>query len=261
MNKVLAGKVCLITGTTGIGAASARLFAREGARVCCVGREEDHARQLAESLRADGGEATFYAEDLTLAGAAERALAACLEAFDRLDVLLHIAGISGRKFGDGPLHECTDAGWDTVLDTNVKALFQLNRACLRHWLEHQRPGNIINMASVLGFSPEPKFFATHAYAASKGAIIALSRAAAAYYAPHGIRVNVIAPALVDTPMAQRAVQDPMVHKFLTAKQPLIREALTDEDVAAGVLYLAADASRAVTGTVLVVDGGWCVSGG
>src|SRR5439155_1682400 len=119
----------------------------------------------------------------------------------------------------------------------------------------------LNMASVLAFAPSPRHFATIAYTAAKGGIIAFSRQAAAQYAPAGIRVNVLAPGLVDTPMAARAIGDPTIRAYLAAKQPLTGGPLCPEDCAEAAVFLCSDAARALTGVVLPVEGGWCVSEG
>jgi NAD(P)-dependent dehydrogenase (short-subunit alcohol dehydrogenase family) len=116
------------------------------------------------------------------------------------------------------------------------------------------------MASVLGFSPEPQFFATHAYAASKGAILGLSRSMASYYAPHKIRVNVIAPSLIRTPMSRRAQENPAIRERMKTKQPLREDLIEAEEVARAALFLLGDDSRFITGDVLTVDAGWTVSG-
>jgi NAD(P)-dependent dehydrogenase (short-subunit alcohol dehydrogenase family) len=183
----------------------------------------------------------------------------------RLDAVFNVAGISGRLYGDGPLHECTEEGWDTTLGTNVRSMFLVCRAALRQMLRQEVAvnglrGTILNMSSVLAFAPEAPHFATHAYAASKGAILALSRALAAYYAPHRIRVNAIAPGLVRTPMSARAQGDPEVVELMKTKQPLLGDLLEAEDVARAALFLLGDDARVVTGDTLVVDGGWTVSG-
>jgi NAD(P)-dependent dehydrogenase (short-subunit alcohol dehydrogenase family) len=260
MSGALAGKVCLIAGTTGIGGASARLFGREGATIVAVGRSRTNAETLGRDLAAAGVPHAVIAQDLSESGAAERVRDETVARFGRIDVLFHVAGISGRKFGDGPLAGCSDAGWDAVFSTNLRAMMQLNRACIRHWLEHAQSGVILNMASVLGFSFAAQHFNTVAYAATKAAIIALSQHTAATYAAHGIRVNVIAPALVETPMAARATTDPVIREFLQRKQPLTRAPLTDEDCARAALFLCSDQAAAITGIVLPVDAGWCVSG-
>jgi NAD(P)-dependent dehydrogenase (short-subunit alcohol dehydrogenase family) len=116
------------------------------------------------------------------------------------------------------------------------------------------------MASVLGFAPQAQYFATHAYAASKGAILGMSRSMAAYYAPHKIRVNVIAPALVRTPMSERAQGDPKVLELMKTKQPLAGDLIEAQDVARAAIFLLSDGSRMITGDTLTVDAGWCVSG-
>jgi NAD(P)-dependent dehydrogenase (short-subunit alcohol dehydrogenase family) len=117
------------------------------------------------------------------------------------------------------------------------------------------------MASVLGWSPSPHYFDTFAYAATKGGIIAMSRLAAARYAPAGIRVNVLAPGLIDTPMATRAAHDPAILAFLQTKQPLTGGPGRPEDCSDAAVFLCSEAAHFITGVVLPVDGGWCVSEG
>lgn len=260
MNPVLQNQVCLIAGTTGIGGASARLFAREGAKIVAVGRSAVNAAELGHALDTLGAEHLEIIEDLATPGAEERVLAATLARFGQVDSLFHVAGISGRKFGDGPLADCTDEGWDTVMSINLRAMMRLNRACIRHWLAENRPGVILNMASVLGFSFVPEHFQTIGYATAKAAIVGLSQHAAGTYAANRIRINVIAPALVDTPMAARATQNPAIQELMRRKQPLTGAPLTDEDCARAALYLCSPLSAGVTGIVLPVDAGWCVCG-
>lgn len=257
---LLSGKVCLITGSTGIAAAAAEIAAREGASLFVTSRTPENVRALAQKT----GAASLDA-DLREPGAADRVVDACIARYGRVDALFNVAGISGRRLGDGPLHECTEEGWDATLDTNVKSMFLVCRAALRHMMA--RPpgpnglrGSILNMASVLAFSPEPRRFATHAYAASKGAILGMSRAMAAYYAPHKIRVNVIAPSLVRTPMSRRAQEEPAILEFMKTKQPLRGDMIEAADVARAAIFLLSDDAAAVTGDVLTVDAGWCVSG-
>ena len=153
--------------------------------------------------------------DATAAGEVERLLHEACAFLGGLDVLYHVAGISGRRYGDGALHECSEEGWETTLAANLKSTFLTNRGAVRHFLEERQPGVILNMASVLALAPSPRHFDTCAYAASKGGVIALSRQAAARYGAEGIRVNVLAPGLVDTPMAARAVADPAIRAYLT----------------------------------------------
>ncbi|HXG33792.1 MAG TPA: SDR family oxidoreductase [Bryobacteraceae bacterium] len=249
------GKVLLITGATGIGAAAARLAAQEGACVLVAGLPAE-----SPEIRPAENVECFYC-DLTRAPEAEAAAARCVERFGRLDGLFNVAGISGRRLGDGPVHECTEEGWDAVMATNVKTMFLTSRAAIRRMLELPGPvrGAIVNMASVLAESPEPRHFATHAYAASKGAVIALTRAMAAYYAPHGIRVNAVAPGLARTPMSRRAQQDPEILDYMRSKQPLAGGPLDPEDAALAALFLLSDEARYITGEILGVDGGWKVT--
>jgi NAD(P)-dependent dehydrogenase (short-subunit alcohol dehydrogenase family) len=178
-----------------------------------------------------------------------------------LDVLYHVAGASGRSHGDGPLHECTEEGWQAALDANLKTTFLTNRAAIRHFLAHKQPGAILNMASVLALAPSPHYFDSCAYTAAKAGIIGLSRLAAARYAPNGIRVNVLAPGLIDTPMAQRAVRDDGIRAFLRTKQPLAAGPGLPEDCAGAAVFLCSDAAARITGAVVPVDAGWCVSEG
>jgi NAD(P)-dependent dehydrogenase (short-subunit alcohol dehydrogenase family) len=137
-----------------------------------------------------------------------------------------------------------------------------NRAAARQFLAQGTGGTVLNMGSVLGFSPSPQFFSTHAYAAAKAAIIGLTQSAAAYYAVQQIRFNVIAPALVETPMARRAAGDPRILKFIATKQPLDGGRIgMPGDLDSAVIFFLSHESRFVTGQVLAVDGGWCVSEG
>jgi len=256
----LLDKVLLITGSTGIAAATAELAAEQGAKLFVASRTPENAEALAKKTGAK-----FLAADLVAPGAAEKTVDACVAAYGRLDALYNVAGISGRKFGDGPLHECTEEGWDATLDANVKSMFLMCRAALTRMMSQPLAANglrgtILNMASVLGFSPQAQYFATHAYAASKGAILGMSKSMAAYYAPHKIRVNVIAPALVRTPMSARAQTDPKIVGLMKTKQPLAEDLIDAGDVARASIFLLGDDSRMITADALTVDAGWSVSG-
>lgn len=264
--KTAADKAWLIAGTTGIAAATAELAARSGVATCLAGRTAGHGEELRDRIRSTGARCEFIQADLTEAGAADRIVAGAVRAFGRIDAAFHVAGISGRRFGDGPAHECTAEGWDAVMDTNARGLFLLCGAVLRQMLlqpvaANGLRGSILNMASVLAWSPSPRHFATHAYAASKAAIVGFSRAMAAHYAPEKIRINVVAPALVRTPMSQRAQQDQQILDFLATKQPILGDFIEAEQVAKAAMFLLGDDSAAITGDVLTVDAGWCVSEG
>jgi NAD(P)-dependent dehydrogenase (short-subunit alcohol dehydrogenase family) len=252
----------LITASTGIGAETARQLAKLGHRLFIVSRTEQNVRALVAELRALGAETGSHTGDLTRPKVCLTAIAKCVKQFGRLDGLYNVAGISARKFGDGPLHECTEKGWRTVMETNVTTQYRLCREALRVMLaqkplrENGQRGVILNMASILAIHPEPMHFSAIGYAAGKGAIISMTRSAAAYYAKDKIRLNVIAPALVHTPMSARASESPAIIKFMTRKQPLAGGVIPVEDAAAASVFLLTDPSRSITGTVLEVAAGW-----
>jgi NAD(P)-dependent dehydrogenase (short-subunit alcohol dehydrogenase family) len=172
---------------------------------------------------------------------------------DRLDALVCAHGISGRRFGDGPVDSCTEEGWDTVLDANLKSVFLYAKAAIKG-LRANGGGAIVTLSSALGLVGGDDDFATHAYAASKAGVIGLTRAMAVTYARDGIRCNVVAPGLIATPMSERAQSDPAIVARLPELQPLTGDFGSAEDVAQACLYLAT--APFVTGAVLSVDGGW-----
>jgi NAD(P)-dependent dehydrogenase (short-subunit alcohol dehydrogenase family) len=249
----------IIGGTTGLGLSAARAFVENGARVIIVGRNTENAKTAQKSL----GKSSFaLSADATDANTATKAIELALKNFHAFHGLYHVAGGSGRSMGDGPLHEITDDGWRATIDLNLTSLVYSNRAAVRQFLSQRTAGTILNMSSVLGWFPSPKYFATHAYAAAKSAVIGFTKSIAAYYAPHNIRCNVIAPALVETPMARRAAGDREILSFIKTKQPLDGGRIgqpTDLDAAA--VYFMSDGSKFLTGQVLAVDGGWSVSEG
>lgn len=263
MNDRLNGRVCLVTGSTGIAAASARRFAAEGGAVFIVSRTQAHARALADELVPGGGRAGWMAADLAADGGADRAVEAAVDQFGRIDGAFAIAGGSGRRYGDGPIHEVTADGWDKTLEINLRSQALTCRAVVRQMLA-QEPngsgtrGSILLMGSVTASDPVPAFFATHAYAAAKGATTALMTTMAATYATDRIRVNAVAPSVTDTPMATRAASDEAIRAFNTRKQPLAGAMMDPDEVAHAAVYFLSDESRAVTGQLLKIDGGWSV---
>jgi NAD(P)-dependent dehydrogenase (short-subunit alcohol dehydrogenase family) len=173
-----------------------------------------------------------------------------------------VAGGSGRKFGDGPLHEISLEGWNQTLSLNLTSLMLSNQAAVKAFLAQKSPGTILNMGSVLGFSPSPKYFVTHAYAATKSAVIGFTKSIAAYYAEHNIRINALTPALVETPMSQRAANDDLIMSFIKTKQPLDGGRIgKPEDLIGAAIYFMSDFSNFTTGQILSVDGGWSISEG
>ena len=247
-------EVLLVTGSSGIAAATARLWAAENP-VFVVGINKEECRSLATEL----GEASFAVADVSVEPAVRNAVAACLDRFGRIDALFNVAGISTRSAGDGPLHECESAAWDLVMGVNAKGTFLMCREVLGVWTKSAQSGSILNCGSVLARHPQRDHFATVGYAASKGAIEAMSMAAAAYYAPGGIRINVIAPGLVRTPMSGRAQANPKITEYITHKQPLTKGLLSAEDVAKTACFLLRSDSGPITGQIVTVDGGWAVS--
>ena len=252
-------KIVVIGGTTGIGLSAAKAFIAEGAKVIIVGRNKESVAQAGNEL---GKNAHAVSADATLPDTAIKVIELCLQKFGGFDGLYHIAGGSGRKMGDGPLHELTLDGWNKTLELNLTSLMLSNQAAIKKFLELKKTGTILNMGSVLGFSPSPKYFATHAYASAKAAIIGLSKSIAAYYAKDNIRVNVIAPALVETPMAKRAANDEEVLSFIKTKQPLDGGRIGQPgDLDGLAVYFMSDQSKFTTGQVIAIDGGWSISEG
>ncbi len=239
-------RVLLITGSSGIAAATA--VRAEGWRVFIVGNQEQECAKLSEQIPGSG----YFVADLRDEPAVQNAFAAC----GQVDAVFNVAGSSGRRFGDGPAHECTLEGWESTFAANARPAFLVSREAVKHWLARKSSGVLLNISSVLAYSAEPEHFATHAYAASKAAVIGLSKAMAAQYAANGIRVNVIAPALVKTPMSARAQNDEAIRSFIEQKQPLSHGFLEPQDIAETALFLLSDKARYITGQVVTVDGGW-----
>jgi NAD(P)-dependent dehydrogenase (short-subunit alcohol dehydrogenase family) len=253
----LTDKVAIVTGGgSGIGRASAQLLAVEGARVVVFDIDVDSAAQTLASLKGPhpGSSKILDATDASQVASAVESVASD---HGPIDILVNVAGGSGRKWGDGPTDACTIAGWDKTLALNLDSLFYCCKYALSAMLT-QGKGVIVNISSVLGLVGGDDDFATHAYAASKGAVISLTRSIASYYAPRGIRANVICPGLIATPMSQRAQESDQIRARLPQLQPLTGDFGSPQDVAQAALYLASDASSFVTGTVLTVDGGWTV---
>jgi NAD(P)-dependent dehydrogenase (short-subunit alcohol dehydrogenase family) len=256
----LGRKVVFVTGASGIAAAGARRYAAEGASVFIISRSQDSCESLVAEIESNGGTAGWAAADLTVEDVTVEAFAQGMSKFGRIDGLFAVAGGSGRRHGDGPAHEIPLEGWVQTLEMNGHPAFLAAREAVRSMLE-DGSGSIVFVTSVLATSPAPDMFATHAYAAIKGAEIALTTSMASYYAPMGIRVNAIAPGLVDTPMAARAASDPDIISFAKRRQPLVGGLLAADHVADAGLFLLSDESTAITGQTIAVDGGWSVAGG
>ena len=256
----LQGKVVVVVGgTSGLGLSGVRACLQAGARVVAVGLAGPDAFPLGEDL---GPRARVIQGDARQAAVAREAIREARSAFGGFDALYHVAGGSGRSWGDGPLHTITDAGWEETLRLNLTSVFHSNRAATEEFLARGTAGSVLNLGSVLGSSPSPRFFATHAYTAAKAAMEGLTRSAAAYYAPRGIRFNLLLPGLTETPMSRRALGDESILAFVRTKQPLDGgRPGRPEDLDEAVLFFLSDRSRFVTGQVLAVDGGWTVTEG
>ena len=223
--------------------------------VFAFGVNENECRALADEL----GNAGYSVGDVRDVVAIQNSISECLDRFGRIDALMNVAGVSARAMGDGPLHQCTSEAWDAVMDLNAKGTFLMCSEVLKLWTKNRQDGAILNTGSVLARHPQREHFATVGYAASKGAIEAMSLAAAAYYAPEGIRINVIAPGLVQTPMTARAQENAEIAKYIVHKQPLRKGMLTAEDIAKTACFLLRRDSSPITGQIVTVDAGWTVS--
>jgi NAD(P)-dependent dehydrogenase (short-subunit alcohol dehydrogenase family) len=251
--------IVIIGGTSGLGLSAASAFISEGAHVVVAGRNEEKVLKATALLRENGVGITGDARD---PGTAEKAIALCEEQFGTFDGLYHVAGGSGRKMGDGPLDQLNLESWNKTLELNLTSLMLSNQAAVKKFLDLGKGGSILNMSSVLGFSPSPRFFGTHGYAAAKSAVLGFSKSVAAFYAHRDIRVNVIAPGLVETPMSQRAANDENIQSFIRTKQPLEGGRIaTPGDLDGLAVYFMSDASRFTTGQIISVDGGWSISEG
>jgi NAD(P)-dependent dehydrogenase (short-subunit alcohol dehydrogenase family) len=257
---MLANKsIVIIGGTTGLGLSALRAFHAQGAQLVVVGRNAESC----EKVRAEFSQNVIaISADATHPDTAKNAIKTAQETYGAFHGIYHVAGGSGRSFGDGPLHELTLEGWNKTLELNLTSIMLSSQAAVQAFLAQGTGGAILNLGSVLGYSPSPTYFSTHAYAASKAAIIGFSKSIAAYYAHDGIRVNVLAPALVETPMAQRAAQNDTILHFIKTKQPLDGGRIGTPSDLDGMASLAlSDASKFMTGQVIAVDGGWTVSEG
>ncbi len=251
--------IVIIGGTGGLGLSAAMAFIREGARVVVVGKDEESCESAGKNL---GSQSRVICGDAIHPETSKLAINTCVKEFGGLDGIYHVAGGSGRKMGDGPLHELTLAGWNQTLELNLTSLMLSDQAAINWWIENKKSGSILNIGSVLAFSPSPAYFSTHAYAAAKAAVVGFSKSIASYYAKNNIRVNVLVPALVETPMSQRAVNDELILSFIKTKQPLDGGRIgKPADLDGLAIYFMSDFSKFTTGQVIAVDGGWTISEG
>ena len=249
----------IMGGTTGMGLSAAIALVEKGASVLVIGRSKDSCTHAMEKLGPNGMALTG---DAINPETIDKAISLAHSKFGKINGLFHVAGGSGRKYGDGPLDKLSLEGWNKTFELNLTSLMLSNRAIVNYFLEHKTSGNILNMSSVLGFSPSPKFFVTHAYAAAKSAVLGFSKSIAAYYAAQNICVNVIAPSLFATPMAKRASENDEIQDFIKTKQPLDGgRSGYPEDINSAVLMFLSPNTKFITGQLLAVDGGWSISEG
>jgi NAD(P)-dependent dehydrogenase (short-subunit alcohol dehydrogenase family) len=248
------GKVALVTGgALGIGAATCLVLAREGAAVAVTDVHDDEGREVAERVQRDGGRARFWHLDVTDENAVARVLEEIAAAFGKLNVIVNNAGIAGVN---KPTHEISAEEWDRVIDVNVRGVF----FCTKHAIPHLQAaggGSIVNISSIYGLISAPDIPPYHA---SKGAVRLMTKTDALLYAQDGIRVNSVHPGYIWTPLvAELARQSPegeaAFRRQLDARHPIGHVGEPD-DIAFGILYLASDESKFVTGSELVIDGGY-----
>ena len=248
----LEGKVALITGgARGMGAAEAKLFSREGAKVVIADILEDEGRQTEAETNETGGDAIFIKLDVSQQSDWDAAIERTVEQFSKLDVIVNNAGIASGF----TIEETTVEHWDQIMDVNAKGVFLGTKASIAQMLSQGRGGSIINISSVSGMIGQKGVSA--AYNASKGAVRIFTKSAAVQYASDGIRVNSIHPGGTVTPMTQQVWQGSEIDDdgFVLAPEIPLGRAAKPEEIAYGALYLASDDSSYVTGAELVIDGG------
>jgi NAD(P)-dependent dehydrogenase (short-subunit alcohol dehydrogenase family) len=250
MSKELDGKVALITGgTTGIGRDAAVLFAKEGAKVVLSGRREAEGKETLEMVRAAGGDGLFVQGDVSKAADVKDLVKKTVEKFGRLDVAFNNAGIEGKW---APITEQTEEDWDRTIDINLKGTWLCLKYEILQMQKQGRGGAIVNMSSVAGLMGN----ATAAtYCASKHGVLGLTKSAALECALSGIRVNAVCPAVIETPMADRAFADPAVNKWVLGLHPMGRFGRPME-IAEAVLWMCSERASFMTGEMMVLDGGF-----
>jgi 3-oxoacyl-[acyl-carrier protein] reductase len=251
------GKVAIITGAnSGIGRATARLFAREGAKVVCCDIQETISPRIDQLIKdKEGGEALFVHCDVTKQEDLDGAVKSAIDKFGRVDILYNNAGAGIRK----KIHEHTDDEWNFVLNTNLNAMFRGARAVIPHFMQ-QKSGNMVTTASTFGLLASPEY---PGYCATKAAIINLTREMALDYGPLGIRINCVCPGAIETPRFRGFPPRPTLGEGMTDEQRRTMGASNKallrmgrpEEIAYGVLFLVSDEASFVTGHALVVDGG------
>jgi len=249
MSKELQGKVGIITGgTSGIGRDAAVLFAKAGAKVVVAGRREAEGKETMDMVRAAGGDGLFVKTDVARAADVQALVQETVKKFGRVDVAFNNAGIEGKWL---PIVDQPEEEWDKVIDINLKGTWLCLKYQIQQMIKQGGGGAIVNMASVAGWIGAA---GAATYCASKHGVMGLTRAAALEYARHGIRINVVCPAVIETPMAERAFNDPAVTKRMLDLHPLGRFGKPME-IAEAVVWMCSERAAFMTGQSITLDGG------
>jgi NAD(P)-dependent dehydrogenase (short-subunit alcohol dehydrogenase family) len=250
----LRGKVALITGAgSGIGAATAEVFAREGAAVALADVARESLEPVAAPLVSAGGQVLAMAGDVTRRADTERLVAETLERFGRADVLVNSAGVAPRN---APADWDWEKVWDFVMAVNMKGTFLMCKAVVDQMVK-QGGGSIVNLSSIYGLVGRPREIGSglDPYLHSKGGVAQLTRDMAVHFARDGVRVNALCPGFVYTPLTRKLTEDPATREFLVERHPMGRLGQPGE-IAAAALFLASDDASFITGACLPVDGGY-----
>jgi len=249
MTAELQGKVALVTGgTSGIGRDTAVLFGKAGVKVVVAGRREMEGKETVDLVRAAGGEGLFVKADVSKAAEVDALVQRTVEKFGRLDIAFNNAGIEGHWL---PISEQSEEDWDQTIDINLKGVWLCLKYEIRQMLKQGGGGAIVNMASAAGLVG---LAGAATYSASKHGVIGLTKSAALENARSGIRVNVVCPAVIETPMADRAYENPEINKFVLGLHPIGRFGKPGE-VSEAVVWMCSERASFMTGQSLVLDGG------
>jgi len=250
----LEGKVAIVTGgSRGIGEAIARAFAAHGAKVVVASRKQDGVDRVASAIRESGGEAFGVAYHAGELEAPPKLVAAAVAKYGKVDVLVNNAATNPHF---GPLLTVEKSMWEKTFEVNLHGYFELARAVANHLIDRSAGGSIVNVASVVALAGAPL---QGVYGMTKAAVVSMTQTLAVELAPSNIRVNALAPGLVDTKFASAIVHNPDIVQQVVNRTPMRRYA-QPEEMAAPALFLACDAASFVTGHTLVVDGGNTISG-
>jgi NAD(P)-dependent dehydrogenase (short-subunit alcohol dehydrogenase family) len=250
MTTELRGKVAIVTGgTSGIGRDAAVLFAKAGAKVVVAGRREVEGKQTIDLIHAASGEGMFVKTDVSKATEVAALVEKTVEKFGRLDMAFNNAGIEGNWI---PIVEQSEEDWDHTIDINLKGVWLCLKHEIRQMLKQGGGGAIVNMASVAGWIGSP---GAATYCASKHGVMGLTKAAALETARSGIRINVVCPAVIETPMGERVFGAPGMRKYALSLHPIGRFG-RPEEIAEAVVWMCSERASFMTGQSLVLDGGF-----